>query len=100
MKNRTTHEPLTNAIDIAITNDHSPRWRCASSKVRMVRPYSASTVKMYGLAEWFACASWESLAIVSSHQVQKREQEDPDQVDQVPVQAAEVERVIVRFVVV
>src|SRR6476620_11431374 len=90
MKNRTTSVALKIAIVSATGKFRSPRLMNAASTVRIVHTISApKIVKYVDFGE--ICPDIALHDVVGTvHEIQERKQEDPDDVDEVPVEAAEL----------
>src|SRR5262245_10391621 len=100
MKNRMTSDALTTAIAIAMPRlIGAPKSIRVASTVTSVRnssvpPVAHSTLMVATWANPWCSSAWCSMdaMVASVDEVEEREQEDPDQVDDVPVQRGVVDR--------
>src|SRR5512146_243719 len=100
MKNSTTSADLLHAMKSATRRwNGGGKWTRESRKVAIVRTTSAIQMVQYRLAPaWCmrSCSARESAVVLAmaaaSDQVEQRVEEDPDEVDEVPVHAAELDR--------
>src|SRR4026207_2074088 len=92
MKNSTTSVALKTAMVSATGKFRSPRFTNAASTVRMVHTISApKIVKYVDFGE--TCPDMALDDVVGTvHQIEQREKEDPDDVDEVRVETAELDR--------
>src|SRR5678816_696909 len=94
MKNSTTSVALKTAIVIATGKFRSPRLINAAITVRIVHTINAPKMVMYvDLGEICPDIALDDM-VRSVHEIEQREQENPDDVDEVPVEAAEFHRCV------
>src|SRR5262245_26535958 len=90
MKNRATRSILHVAITSATTTLKSPRSTNATAVVMTVNAIRPAKTRMYDLM--LSTCSLMSSPQVAVNQVQQREQVDPDDIHEVPVQAGDIHR--------
>src|SRR5258706_10825204 len=96
MKNRRTSEALNTAMPSAIQRLNRPKSSHDTATVTNVItrsvPSTANSTGSGTTCPTRGCAVCDMRRTFSADQIEQREQEDPDQVDEVPVQPHEVDR--------
>ena len=90
MKNSTTSVALNTAMASAATVLNGPRSKNATCQVRYVQQHQHREDRVVESASGRCVGSCS--VHVPADQIEQREQEDPDDVDEVPVEAADLDR--------
>src|SRR4051812_206712 len=91
MKNRTTSVALKTAIARATGKFRLPRSFIAANTVSAVHTISAPKIVTYVDVGEMCPDMTLSDGVRTVHEIQQREQEDPDDIDEVPVETAELD---------